>query len=120
MLDRSTMIHSKHEQAAWVSPSISSNRRSATSPPDERLDYLTEYLVTVAEGIADRAGNPIETALSSFTTEEPDVEPPRVTAVGPADGATGVAVCGAVLEAGSPTRVAEGLLLALQVASSGG
>jgi hypothetical protein len=74
------------------SVTVASNRRSATFDPDANLEYLTEYSVSLTDGVTDRAGNPITPADSTFTTEEPDLTPPEVTSVTPADAATGVAI----------------------------
>ena len=74
------------------SVTVAGNRWSATFDPDDDLAHLTEYKVTLTAGITDRAGNSIPTVESTFTTEEPDLTPPEVVSVIPADGSVDVDV----------------------------
>ncbi|MEW6447434.1 MAG: Ig-like domain-containing protein [Bacillota bacterium] len=85
------------ETAVAAAYSVSGNTLTIT--PSAGLDYGTEYTVVIPAGaVQDAAGNELETEYTfSFTTEdEPDTEPPAVTATSPESGATGVAVSTAV------------------------
>ncbi len=68
--------------------------RSATLAPTAPLKLSTIYTLRLpAGGVKDMAGNALAAVhTSSFTTESPDATPPMVTAVAPANGATGVLV----------------------------
>jgi len=65
---------------------------SATLNPSSDLAYSTAYSVAATGGATDAAGNPLTAFNSTFTTAAaPDLTPPTVTVVQPANGATNVA-----------------------------
>jgi Big-like domain-containing protein/K319-like protein len=66
---------------------------TATFTPSASLDYGTTYTATITTGVQDLAGNNLAVDFVwTFTTEAaPDITPPTVTTVTPADAATGVA-----------------------------
>ncbi len=65
--------------------------RTATLTPVAPLTTSTSYTVSLAGTIRDVAGNPLAAITSTFVTVPPvDNNPPAVTAVTPADGATNV------------------------------
>ncbi|MDJ0848600.1 MAG: Ig-like domain-containing protein [Myxococcota bacterium] len=64
-----------------------------TLTPALGLRNATTYRVTVTTGVEDLAGNPLATAFTStFTSEAPAVDPPRLLSLTPEDGASGVSV----------------------------
>ena len=64
----------------------------ATFTPDQRLEYSTEYTVTVYSGLLDLAGNPLlQDEAWAFTTTAPDITAPTLTQVSPQDGTIDVA-----------------------------
>jgi hypothetical protein len=65
--------------------------RVATLTPSAALAASTTYTATVTTGVKDLAGNAMaQNRVWSFTTAAPDTTPPTVTAISPANGATGV------------------------------
>lgn len=56
--------------------------------PESRFEYLTKYVVTVADGIRDYAGNRLKSSkIWAFSTvQAPDVTPPRVLSCLPVKG----------------------------------
>jgi hypothetical protein len=63
------------------------------APADGALEPGTAYTVSVQTNVSDVAGNGLAAAFTSgFTTVAPDATPPRVLAINPADGATGVSI----------------------------
>lgn len=74
-----------------IAGSLSVNESVVTFRPTAALDYSTNYTLVLGSGITDLVGNPLSSAISSFTTEEaPDEEAPTITSVDPADGAQSV------------------------------
>jgi subtilisin family serine protease len=62
--------------------------RRATITPAAQLASRTSYVVSIAAGIADLAGNPLASRTFTFTTG--DYIAPTITSVSPAPGATAV------------------------------
>ncbi|PYN28951.1 MAG: hypothetical protein DMD98_21695, partial [Candidatus Rokuibacteriota bacterium] len=81
-----------------VTFTFSDGDRIVTLTPVSRpLPLRTRFTLTVGTGVTDVAGNALaQTFASTFTTASPDVVPPRVAAVIPADGATEVSVATAI------------------------
>lgn len=81
-----------------VAGTVSATSSSMTFTPSVPLDALAQYTATVTTGVEDSAGNPLAADFTwSFTTGPvPDTTPPTVSAVSPADAATGVALDSAV------------------------
>jgi len=81
-----------------VTFTFSDGDRIVTLTPVSRpLPLKTAFSLTVGTGVTDVAGNALaQTFASTFTTASPDVIPPRVAAVIPADGATEVSVATAI------------------------
>ena len=53
-----------------VAGAFASNGNSVTFDPDNDLDYVTDYTVSITTGVQDLAGNALDTAFSwTFTTE---------------------------------------------------
>jgi hypothetical protein len=67
-----------------------SSSRTATFTPSVELSPSTDYVVSLTN-IRDLSGNPLTTSWSFTTGTAPDLTPPTVTAVSPANGATAVA-----------------------------
>jgi subtilisin family serine protease len=72
--------------AATVAYSAATHRTTIT--PSARLASRTKYVVSVADGVADIAGNPLAATSFSFTTG--DHIAPYVTSVSPSDGRVSV------------------------------
>ncbi len=90
--------------------SISPDRTIATFSPDSPLDYVTTYTATVKTTARDVAGNPLAAEKAwNFTTRTPDLAPPTVVWVLPAENAVGVAtqtaLCISFSEAMDPTSL---------------
>src|SRR5207247_9964164 len=67
------------------------------TPVGRPLPPTTAFSLTAGTGVTAVAGNALaQTFASTFTTASPDVIPPRVAAVIPADGATEVSVATAI------------------------
>jgi chitodextrinase len=81
-----------------VAGTVSATSSSMTFTPSVPLDALAQYTATVTTGVEDSAGNPLAgNFIWSFTTGPvPDTTPPTVSAVSPADAATGVALDSAI------------------------
>lgn len=77
-----------------VAGSVSYGFNQATFTPAARLDYSSEYTLTLTSDIKDLAGNALASVTSwSFTTgAAPDNTPPAVLSVTPADGAVDVSI----------------------------
>jgi hypothetical protein len=84
--------------AVPVTFTFSDGDRIVTLTPVSRpLSLRTTVTLTVGTGVTDVAGNALaQTFTSTFTTTSPDVIPPRVAVVIPADGATEVSVAAAI------------------------
>lgn len=67
--------------------------------PQEKLDYSTTYQAIVSRGVTDLAGNLFDsTIVLEFTTlDQPDVTPPEIRKIAPANSAKGVAVDSSVV-----------------------
>src|SRR5947209_12853 len=88
-----------------VAGTLSVGSTVLTFTPSSPLAVSTTYTVTVG-GFTDLAGNAVQAFTSSFTTGSSavaDTTPPTVTAVNPANGATGVAVTSTVVVTFSKT-----------------
>ena len=67
--------------------------RAVTLTPAAPLKLNTSFAIEVTTGVRDVAGNALSAPLSStFRTKSPDVVPPRVAAIAPADQAVNVPV----------------------------
>src|SRR5207247_4736058 len=84
--------------AVTATVSMSDGDRVVTITPVSRpLPLKTTFTLTVGTGITDVAGNGLgQIFMSTFTTASPDVIPPRVAAVIPADGSAEVSVATAI------------------------
>jgi hypothetical protein len=81
-----------------VAGTVSATGNSMTFKPSVPLDALAQYTATVTTGVQDSAGNPLAGTFTwNFTTSPvPDTTPPTVSAISPADAASGVALNTAV------------------------
>ena len=79
-----------------VAATVSASGSTATLRPSASLQPTTVYTATLlsgANGIKDTSGNALASDFTwSFTTAAPDLTPPTVVSVSPANGATNVAV----------------------------
>ena len=73
-----------------TSLSLGTDDRTLTIVPAAALPVNTLLTVSAGAGIADRAGNQLQAFSSTFRTSSPDVTPPFVESIDPANGATGV------------------------------
>jgi LmbE family N-acetylglucosaminyl deacetylase len=77
-----------------VPTTLSASGATATLQPSTSLQPSTTYTATLlsgSSGVKDTSGNPLATDFTwSFTTTAPDLTPPTVAGVTPADGATNV------------------------------
>jgi hypothetical protein len=91
-LTTASLSLSRGAVAEPVSISVSPDGRLATLTPVTRpLPLNTIFTLTIAESVADRAGNPMGTpATTTFRTASPDITAPRVVASDPANNAVGV------------------------------
>jgi len=68
------------------------------TPVTPPLQLNATYTLSIGTGLTDRAGNALAAAVTStFSTGSPDVTPPQVASVAPADGATDFPVNGVVI-----------------------
>ena len=97
-LSESTLQLRTDAGAVTATVSMSDGDRVVTITPVSRpLPLKTTFTLTVGAGITDVAGNGLgQTFTSTFTTASPDVIPPRVAAVIPADGSAEVSVATAI------------------------
>ncbi len=76
--------------------SYNAANRTVTLTPSAALSNSTAYTVSIA-GVKDTSGNALAgTFTSSFTTEAPDLTPPTVTSINPANGTAGVSTSTAI------------------------
>jgi Bacterial Ig-like domain len=94
---------------------------TAAFTPSADLAGNTAYTATITTGVKDAAGNAMAVNYTwSFTTRAtPDTTPPLVSSTSPADGATGVAINGAISAAFSETMDASTLTTATFKLSDG-
>jgi hypothetical protein len=94
----STSVELRDASNALVAATVSynSSTKVATIAPSVTLAYAMVYTVTIkngVNGVKDLAGNAMTTNYSwSFTTLNPDLTPPTITAVTPANGAGSVSI----------------------------